>query len=183
MHLQLMCTGPQVDALISQLRAQASSCVVGDTGGSADSGTSAGDRVFAHEDENLSIEPVLLAQCVAHAVHSLRNTHALALQNSLRMDALQAAQDLQRLLVQLRTLSVASVTHCGGSLRHPARCARRDAQARCQRLLCCNFSSYEFVRYAAVAASIALVQVAVCLAPASQTVQFAAIIQECADIT
>ena len=61
--------------------------------------------------------------------------------------------------------------------------ARRDDQALWQRLLCCTFSSYESVRYASVAASIALVQVAVCLAPASQTVQFATIIQECADIT
>jgi len=122
MYLQLMCTGPQIDALISQLRAQASSCVVSNTGSSADSGAIANDRVFAHEDENLSIEPVLLAQCVAHAVHSLRDTHTRALQNSIRMDALQAAQDLQRLLLELRTLSVASVTHCGGALRHPARC-------------------------------------------------------------
>jgi hypothetical protein len=113
--LQLMCDGPQVDALICQLRAQALSC-------SAD--CSGAERVFAHEDENLSIEPVVLAQCVAHCVGVSRGTRLEALATHVRVDAVLAAGDLRRVLVEARTAAAASVTHCGGAMRHPARCVR-----------------------------------------------------------
>ena len=119
--LQLMCSGAQVDVLISQLRARASSC----SSSSSSSSSSSTERVFAHEDENLSIEPVLLAQCVAHCISVSRETGMEVLTSNVSLDAMQTAEDLKRLLIEARSLSEASVTHCGGALRHPVRFARR----------------------------------------------------------
>jgi hypothetical protein len=112
--LQLMCSGPQISVLIAQLQSQASSC-------SSVSGVA--DRVFAHEDENLSIEPVLLAQCVAH-VCSMQAKGASALAEHVRVSAIQAVLDLKQLLVGALELPAASALHCGGAMRHPSRCAR-----------------------------------------------------------
>jgi hypothetical protein len=112
-----MCSGPQVSVLIAQLHAQASSC--------NSSSSSSTERVFAHEDENLSIEPVLLAQCVAHCVSVERVKDAGALANHVSVNALQAAEGLKQLLSEALVLPVASVLHCGGAMRHPARCVRQ----------------------------------------------------------
>ena len=113
--LQLMCNGAQVHALICQLQAQALSC---------SDHCSGAERVFAHEDENLSIEPVVLAQCIAHCVSVSCGTSLQVLATHVRVDAMQAAGDLRRVLVEARTSSAASVTHCGGAMRHPARYVR-----------------------------------------------------------
>jgi hypothetical protein len=115
-----MCSGPQVSVLIAQLHAQASSCSSGG-GGSSSSST---ERVFAHEDENLSIEPVLLAQCVAHCVSIERIKDAGSLAKHVDVNALQAAEGLKQLLGEASVLPVASVLHCGGAMRQPARCVR-----------------------------------------------------------
>ena len=80
--LQLMCNGAQVHALICQLQAQALSC---------SDHCSGAERVFAHEDENLSIEPVLLAQCVAHSVSVSRDTYKDALAQHVQLHALPYA--------------------------------------------------------------------------------------------
>ena len=121
-----MCSGPQIAELINQLRTRASPS-------SSSSSSSSTERVFAHEDENLSIEPVLLAQCIAHSVSMSRDTCKDALAQHVQLHALQAAQDLKRLLTCARDMPVASVTHCGGAMRHPARCVRaRDADDECR---------------------------------------------------
>ncbi len=117
--LQMMCSGAQVDVLISQLRARASSC------SNSSSSSSSAERVFAHEVENLSIEPVLLAQCVAHCISLSRETGMKVLTSNVCLDAVQTAEDLKRLLIEARSLSEASVAHCGGAMRHPVRFAHR----------------------------------------------------------
>ncbi len=108
-----MCSGSQISVLIEQLRVQASLC---------DSSSERAGRVFAHEDENLSVEPVLLAQCVAYAC-SVRDNTATALAKHVDISALGAAQDLKQLMVDALALPAASVMHYGGAMRHAARCA------------------------------------------------------------
>ncbi len=109
--LQLMCKGDQISSLLARLRAQSSCCSTGSSTGSA-------ERVFAHEDENLSVEPVLLAQCVAHVCATSDGGAVVAGQGS--VSALQAAQDLKQLLCDALAMPAASTTHCGGPMRQPS---------------------------------------------------------------
>jgi hypothetical protein len=111
--LQLMCRGTEAAVLIAQLRSRTSL--------SCDSMSC--DRVFAREDENLSIEPVLLAQCVAHCVSGLCDSAKDSLKMNAPIDAHQAVSSLKQLLEQARGLPASSVAHCGGAMRLPARCS------------------------------------------------------------